>query len=184
MFFPKYRGLMLICLVTAILSICAVSAYADSVDVEITFGVFIQNPSGDNGILLLQFDLPSNLADTQIVFSELTFSITPEIPDSTALIIACRPLLNPWNPDEIEWRDLGKIPDSSVMLLEEASFITGTMESQPAYFDVTGFTKAWINGTIVNNGLAFFCDLNRIPYFHFVQNQGSPLARLKITYTI
>lgn len=157
-------------------------AWADSLDIEITTGAFLINPLGSDGVLLLKFDMPPNLADSQIVFAELDVPITPVIPDSSLLMLHCNQLAIQWDPSTITWADLGDTIGSGVIVGDGSIFASSTTETQQAYIDITELMKSWARGDVANNGVVLFRSIENPSYFGFDLNGDSSYANVKLTY--
>lgn len=157
--------------------------YADSLTVDITTGALVMNDSRTDARVLLWFDLPSEISDTEPVFAELLIPLTSVIPDSTALAVYCHPLMIPWNPETISWEDLGDSLTSEVISDEGTLYATSEEGIQGAYFDITSIVKDWVDGRMQNNGLLLFCDAERLSRFQFGGIGNPPLAQVKFTYT-
>lgn len=156
---------------------------ADSLVVEINSGAYIVNPDTTNARLLLRFDLPQELLNTELIFAELLVPITSVIPDSSALRVFCHPLLVSWNPDDIVWDDLGDSLRSEITSEDGTHYATSDEGNQEGYFDITDMVRAWHEGRIDNNGLILFYNAGDPPYFRFTFDPDSPLAGVKIFYT-
>lgn len=167
--------------VLLILSISGI-AVADSLTVDITRGAIVVNDDRTDARLLVSYDLPQELADAEVILAEILFSFVAEIPDSSALTINCYPLLIAWDPGNIEWEVLGDTLGADVIGKNGTIYAIAGEGSHESYFDITETTKSWLDGTIVNNGLLFFCDSDRIPRFRYNRNHREPFAQVKFTY--
>lgn len=170
--------------VTAIILVLSLYSlvWADSLMVDIDRGAVIVNDDRTDARLLMGFDLPEELTQAEIIFAELKFPIVSVIRDSSALGVNCYPLLISWDPDDINWADLGDTLDTDVIGEVGTEFAVAEEGSHESYFDITDIVRSWLDGTVVNNGLIFFCDSDRIPRFRYNRNRGEPFAQVRIVY--
>ncbi len=174
-------GKVIVFSVLLILSLSNMSL-ADSLTVDITRGAIVVNNDRTDARLLVSIDLPQELANAEVILAEILFSFVAEIPDSSALTVNCYPLLIAWDPGNIEWEDLGDTLGADVIGENGTIYAISGEGSHESYFDITEMTKAWLDGTIVNNGLIFFCDLDRLPRFRYHRNHREPFAQVRFTY--
>jgi hypothetical protein len=179
--FNKINKGALTLLLGLVISFSAQTVLADSLNVEITAGAYLQD-SGQ-GRLLLKFDLPSELSGAQVTFAELHVPLTATIPDSSALAVECHPLLVSWVPAEVIWEDLGDSLTGDVVAEQGTQYATASEGAQDAYFDVTDIVRSWQDTSITNNGLILFYQTDTQPYFTYSRDEGEPFGTVRFDYT-
>lgn len=174
-----YRAVFTAILVLAISSL----VWADSLTVDIDRGAVVVNDDRTDARLLMGIDLPEELTGAEIIFAEFIFSLVSEIPDSSALAVNCYPLLISWDPRDIVWADLGDTLGADIIGEIGTEFAVAEEGIHESYFDITDMVRSWLDGTVANNGLIFFCDSDRIPRFRYNRSRGEPFARVRIVYS-
>ncbi len=167
---------------TFILLLSAGSVMADSLEVAVNQGAIVYSGDSSDVRLVMEIALPQALDSTQIRFAELQVPITSIIPDSTALTLYCRPLLASWEPNTIDWEDLGDFPDTSVVSFKGTHFGTAQSGSQTAYFDITRLIKRWQGNTMTNNGLVLYANPRQQSRFTCPRQGNEPYATVRIIY--
>jgi hypothetical protein len=155
---------------------------ADSLDIEVSRGAIIYNVDSTDARLLIGFTLPEALDSAEIKFAELRVPIISLIPDSTALTVYCRPLLIPWEPDDIAWGDLGDFPDTAVVAGKGTHFGTARIGSQAAFFDITRIVGKWLGGSLANRGLVLYANPLLQSRFSHQRHGDGPYAIVHVEF--
>jgi len=165
-----------------ILSILCVNiSSADSLVVYINSAAITANDDLTGMRLIMQFDLPEELTDKELIFAEMTIPIISQITDSSALELFCNPLLIGLELNEVEFED---VDDSSLVDIASQGgtvFATPAVGNQTAYFDITNIVRAWADSSLADNGLIFYVTENSIPTFG-LDNDAEAVATVKFIY--
>jgi hypothetical protein len=126
---------------------------------EITFPVTeysVFSDSIDNPRLVTKFTLTEGLADTMLVFAEISFDIIPEFSSDSILQFDCIRLTTEWSPNNVSWSSPWTNPGGDYdTLMTPTMFATTETGAQTAYFDITEIVRDWLRGNATNEGLIF-----------------------------
>jgi hypothetical protein len=159
-------------LLPLLISALYIAAQGEEVSIQITDYAIINNNSGDFRVLV-HILLPDSIADSTLMFAELSFMVSPELEKDGILRINCHAVTTPWNSENVDWDNPWQNPGGDFEQDELTMFTTAANEETPAIFDITDQAKSWLNGSIENNGLVFLIpdeiasrfEIGRLPDF-------------------
>jgi hypothetical protein len=160
--FGKYTIMLAI---MASVGLINLDAIAGEITLPITGHALISNGSGPARILI-NVPLPQEVNDSNLVFAELTFPITPQLACDSILRIDCYPVTSAWTPQNVgwssPWQNAGGDYDTSAAPI---LFAASESSTQQAYFDLTRVIISWLRNTRQNHGLIFMIPTQNLSRF-------------------
>jgi hypothetical protein len=137
------------------ISIMAAIVCADEITIPVT-EYSILSDTISNPRLIVKFALPASMADTSLVFAELSFGITPSYDLDSILQFDCIRITADWSPNDVGWNTPWAIPGGDYdTLMTPTMFATTEVGAQTAYFDITEIVRDWLGNVSPNHGLIF-----------------------------
>ena len=150
-----FRNYLYLIMLAAVVCLLGLIAYADEIQVPITSHALISNNQGKSNVLV-SIPLPPQVNDSNLVFAQLAFPITPQLAGDSILRIDCFRVTATWNSQNVSWtspwRNPGGDYDTSAAPI---MFTTATPDLRNAYFDITNVVKSWLTANRQNHGLIF-----------------------------
>jgi len=170
-------------IILAALAISSLAA-ADEISFNLDRCVMIDIPGDQISTprLALDFDIPSELDNQEIMYAELTFTIPALRLRSDSLLEICLfPFFSEWSEDDIDNMDLEAVTDS----MNAGCFTVKMEEANRFQIDLTSFFRSVIEGEIPNYGFIAIPELLNAPSIEFpevLDEQLLDLAVVKVVY--
>ena len=150
----KVKHYSLIVALLAFLTLGPISYASDQIDIsDIQITSISSGDSLNQCALVLDFQFPTQIDSSEIIFAELKAGISYQLLDDLPMALACASIL----PDQqLENLTFDYLKDNLHLLIDRSAISTVTLgetSGDTAFFDVSGIFRNWVQNSWTFNGL-------------------------------